>query len=106
MHEPEEPDEAHVFSQEFWTSGTPHTTTSGRADPTHPWSSHATGLSPGVALDVGCGEGADVVWLAERGWRVTGADLSVVALEKARKHADEAGVAEPDGLGARRPARR
>ena len=34
------------------------------------------------------------MWLAERGWHATGADLSVVALEKARKHADEAGVAE------------
>ena len=94
MHEPEEPDEAHVFSQEFWDER--------YAAHDHVWSGrpnprlveHATGLSPGVALDVGCGEGADVVWLAERGWHVTGADLSVVALEKARKHADEAGVAE------------
>ena len=34
------------------------------------------------------------MWLAERGWRATGADLSVVALEKARKHAGEAGVAD------------
>ena len=51
-------------------------------------------LPAGTALDVGCGEGADVVWLAERGWRATGADLSVVALEKARRHAGEAGVAD------------
>ena len=27
-------------------------------------------LDPGSALDVGCGEGADAVWLAQRGWRV------------------------------------
>jgi SAM-dependent methyltransferase len=94
MHEPEEPDEAHVFSQEFWDEryAAHDHVWSGRPNP--PLVEHATGLSPGVALDVGCGEGADVVWLAERGWRVTGADLSVVALEKARKHADEAGVAE------------
>ena len=94
MHEPEEPDEAHVFSQEFWDEryAAHDHVWSGRPNP--PLVDHATGLSPGVALDVGCGEGADVVWLAERGWRVTGADLSVVALEKARKHADEAGVAE------------
>ena len=94
MHEPEEPDEAHVFSQEFWDEryAAHDHVWSGRPNP--PLVEHATGLSPGVALDVGCGEGADVVWLAERGWRVTGADLSVVALEKARKHADEAGVAD------------
>ena len=94
MHEPEEPDEAHVFSQEFWDEryAAHDHVWSGRPNP--PLVEHATGLSPGVALDVGCGEGADVVWLAERGWHVTGADLSVVALEKARKHADEAGVAD------------
>jgi SAM-dependent methyltransferase len=41
-------------------------------------------LAPGSALDVGCGEGADAIWLAERGWRVTAADISSVALERAR----------------------
>ncbi|MEU6249471.1 class I SAM-dependent methyltransferase [Glycomyces sp. NPDC047010] len=43
----------------------------------------AGGLAPGQALDVGCGEGADAVWLAEQGWRVTAIDLSRVALERA-----------------------
>jgi SAM-dependent methyltransferase len=42
------------------------------------------GLEPGLALDVGCGEGADAIWLAERGWRVTATDISSVALERAR----------------------
>ncbi len=51
----------------------------------------ASGLPPGTALDVGCGEGADALWLAGRGWRVTGADLSTVALERAARHAAEAG---------------
>jgi SAM-dependent methyltransferase len=41
-------------------------------------------LPPGTALDVGCGEGADAIWLAERGWRVTAADISSVALARAR----------------------
>ncbi|MFC3997630.1 class I SAM-dependent methyltransferase [Nocardiopsis sediminis] len=41
------------------------------------------GVSPGRALDVGCGEGADALWLARRGWRVTAADISRVALERA-----------------------
>ncbi|MFD9124108.1 methyltransferase domain-containing protein [Kitasatospora sp. NPDC059571] len=51
----------------------------------------ATGLTPGHALDVGCGEGADAIWLAERGWRVTAVDLSTVALERAAGHAAAAG---------------
>lgn len=40
-------------------------------------------LPPGQALDLGCGEGADAVWLAERGWLVTAVDISRVALERA-----------------------
>lgn len=43
-------------------------------------------LPPGRALDVACGEGADARWLARRGWRVTGVDVSGVALERARTH--------------------
>jgi SAM-dependent methyltransferase len=50
------------------------------------------GLSPGKALDVGCGEGADSVWLAARGWQVTATDVSSVALARARTHADAAGA--------------
>lgn len=52
-----------------------------------------SGLTPGTALDVGCGEGGDVIWLARRGWRVTGADFSAKGLARAARHADEAGVA-------------
>ena len=51
-----------------------------------------SGLPPGRALDLGCGEGADAVWLARRGWRVTAADISGVALKRAAEHAAEAGV--------------
>ena len=50
------------------------------------------GLAPGRALDVGCGEGADAVWLAARGWDVTALDVSGVALERAAGHAEQAGV--------------
>jgi SAM-dependent methyltransferase len=52
------------------------------------------GMEPGAALDLGCGEGADSIWLAEQGWRVTGADISQVALERAAAHAAEVGVAD------------
>ena len=51
------------------------------------------GLRPGAALDLGCGEGADAVWLARRGWQVTGVDVSEVALERASRRATAAGVA-------------
>ncbi|MBO4273856.1 FAD-dependent oxidoreductase [Microbispora triticiradicis] len=51
----------------------------------------AAGLPPGRALDVGSGEGADSVWLAERGWRVTGTDISATALKRAAAHAADAG---------------
>jgi len=44
-------------------------------------------LVPGRALDVGCGEGADAIWLAERGWEVVATDISGVALERAAEHA-------------------
>ncbi|MFC7331317.1 class I SAM-dependent methyltransferase [Marinactinospora rubrisoli] len=42
-----------------------------------------TGLPPGQALDVGCGEGADAIWLARQGWRVTAVDISRTALDRA-----------------------
>jgi SAM-dependent methyltransferase len=50
----------------------------------------ATDLSPGTALDVGCGEGADALWLARHGWRVTAIDISTVALRRAAAHAESA----------------
>lgn len=50
------------------------------------------GLTPGRVLDVGCGEGADAVWLAGRGWDVTALEVSGVALERAARHGQDAGV--------------
>lgn len=51
-----------------------------------------TGLPPGRALDVGCGEGADAIWLAARGWDVTALEVSGVALQRASEHARDAGA--------------
>lgn len=50
------------------------------------------GLAPGRALDVACGEGRNAVWLATRGWTVTGVDYSSVGLAKAEKLAAERGA--------------
>ena len=49
-------------------------------------------LEPGSALDVGCGEGADAIWLARRGWQVSAIDVSSVALQRAAAAADQAHV--------------
>jgi SAM-dependent methyltransferase len=50
------------------------------------------GLTPGRVLDIGCGEGADAVWLARGGWEVTAIEVSGVALERAAGHGRDAGV--------------
>ena len=47
---------------------------------------------PGRALDIGCGTGADAVFLAQQGIDVVGLDLSATALDQARSRADRAGV--------------
>ncbi len=47
------------------------------------------GLVPGTALDAGCGEGAEAVWLAAQGWQVTAADISSEVLARARERATE-----------------
>jgi SAM-dependent methyltransferase len=52
-----------------------------------------TPMQPGTALDLGCGEGGDAIWLAERGWQVTAVDVSATALRRGADHAREAGVA-------------
>lgn len=49
-------------------------------------------LTPGRVLDVGCGEGADALWLARRGWDVTALEVSGVALRRAAGHARDAGL--------------
>ena len=49
-------------------------------------------LRPGAALDLGCGEGGDAIWLARQGWHVTAVDVSATALDRAAAAA--AGVAD------------
>lgn len=51
-------------------------------------------LAPGTAIDLGCGEGGDVLWLAEQGWTALGLDISATAVDRAR---DEAAARGLDG---------
>jgi SAM-dependent methyltransferase len=53
-----------------------------------------SGATPGRALDLGCGEGGDAIWLAEQGWTVLGVDVSRTALERTAAHARERGVTD------------
>jgi SAM-dependent methyltransferase len=63
--------------------------------PAHPYLGEETStLEPGTALDAGCGEGAEAVWLASRGWSVTAADISSEALARAAGRVSLAGVAD------------
>lgn len=57
----------------------------------------AAGLAPGQALDLGCGEGADALWLADRGWLVTAVDISRVALARAAAAGGDAKVSWTHG---------
>jgi 2-polyprenyl-3-methyl-5-hydroxy-6-metoxy-1,4-benzoquinol methylase len=83
MFEPPSWDERYAGDEKIW---------SGKANPQ--LVAEVAGLTPGTALDVGCGEGGDVIWLARQGWRVTGADFSANGLARAARHAEEAGVAD------------
>jgi SAM-dependent methyltransferase len=84
--------EVDIFSQEFWDERYSH--------PGHVWSgrpnaqlvAHVQDLAPGRAIDVGCGEGGDAIWLAHQGWTVTGVDISPIGLAKAAAHAQESGA--------------
>lgn len=77
-------DEEIKFTQEFWDD---RYSSAGRlwsGQPNAQLVAQAAGLDPagGEALDAGCGEGADAIWMAAQGWAVTAVDVSAVALER------------------------
>src|SRR5699024_2555243 len=49
-------------------------------------------FTPGDSIDLGCGEGGDVLWLAEQGWRAHGLDISATAVGRAREEATARGL--------------
>ncbi|WP_341952089.1 class I SAM-dependent methyltransferase [Salinibacterium sp. TMP30] len=74
--------------REFWEDRYAAKSLSWSGNPNPVLVTEATGLTPGRALDIGCGEGADALWLAQQGWQVTGVDIATNALDKARAHAE------------------
>lgn len=73
-----------VFDEAFWNQMYQNRHTPWDAEPNPILAETVEDLGPGMALDVGCGEGSDAVWLANRGWQVTAVDLSSVALDRGR----------------------
>ena len=98
MQMQDDPRGQHRFDREYWerhwTSGTETGEDDRQAVPVSPYLETETGhLRPGTALDAGCGTGTEALWLAHRGWRVTGADLSATALATAAARAEDEGLA-------------
>ncbi|WP_025274713.1 class I SAM-dependent methyltransferase [Haloglycomyces albus] len=78
------------FDRDYWEE---RHRSSRFADTRKPPNPHLAGetseLPPGRALDAGCGDGTEAMWLAENGWYVTAVDLSPTALDRARRRAEE-----------------
>jgi SAM-dependent methyltransferase len=81
------PDITIQFSREFWDDRYQSADQLWSGQPNPQLVAQTADLAPGNALDVGCGEGADAIWLASQGWTVTAVDISVVALDRAAAHA-------------------
>lgn len=85
-HEPENADPTQYWDDRY-------------SGPDNIWTGHvnkvlaevAGHLLVGRALDLGCGEGGDVIWLAKQGWQATGIDISTNAIARARKAAGSEG---------------
>ncbi|CAN5393411.1 class I SAM-dependent methyltransferase [soil metagenome] len=90
---PGTPPDLSMFTESFWDERYSSSQRIWSGNPNQRLVEQVADLRPGSALEVGCGEGADVVWLAAQGWRATGLDVSGVALARAEAHAAEAGVA-------------
>ncbi|MBU1343335.1 MAG: class I SAM-dependent methyltransferase [Proteobacteria bacterium] len=52
-------------------------------------------IPPCKALDIGCGTGSSAIWLAQKGFDVTGIDFSPLAIEKAKEKSIKTGLEIP-----------
>ncbi|MEN5359543.1 methyltransferase domain-containing protein [Luteimonas sp. TWI382] len=90
---PPEGGHAEDTARAFWERIYAGRTTPPSGRPSKVLTRFAEGRTPGRALELGCARGDDAIWLAQRGWMVTGVDISETALEAARVAASAAGVA-------------
>ena len=88
VHAPRDPGAV----EEFWDDRYGDMEQLWSGEPNATLTTEMQGLPAGRALDVGCGEGADALWLAEQGWDVTALDVSRVALDRAAAQAAVRGV--------------
>lgn len=86
----------HPFDDEYWDQiwQGDRASAMGAARPNPHLVREIGDLTPGTALDAGCGAGAEAIWLAARGWQVTGADIAAEALRRAAERAAAAGVSQ------------
>ncbi|QNA76984.1 class I SAM-dependent methyltransferase [Streptomyces sp. So13.3] len=84
----------HASAEEFWDARYGSSDRIWSGNPNAALVRETAGLTPGSALDLGCGEGADALWLAQQNWKVTAVDISRKALERGAEHAAAAGVAD------------
>lgn len=93
------------FGPGYWEDRYRSGSGASRRDPSPSLLAEAGDLPPGIALDAGCGWGADSMWLASRGWTVTALDVSPAAVDQARQAAEATDPKAGPAGGAVRPAR-
>jgi SAM-dependent methyltransferase len=85
------------FDREFWDGRwsevlREHAAQVAQRPPSAYLTDTAGALAPGRALDAGCGNGTEALWLAARGWHVTAVDFSATALDDGRSAAASLGA--------------
>jgi 2-polyprenyl-3-methyl-5-hydroxy-6-metoxy-1,4-benzoquinol methylase len=89
----EKPNFDHDFWERLWAKTLrEHADKVARRPPNAHLMAEVAGLAPGRALDAGCGHGAEALWLAAHGWKVTAVDFSAAALAHGRSMAEAAGA--------------
>lgn len=73
-------DDEAAFWNEIWDDSDPEC-----AAPDAILASETAHMPPGSALDLGCGDGGNAVWLAKQGWRVTALDFSRNAIRTGKR---------------------
>lgn len=85
----------HTFDNEYWDQiwQGDRAASMGTSQPNPHLIHEISDLTPGTALEAGCGAGAEAIWLAACGWQVTAADIATAALDRAAERGAASGVA-------------